>query len=98
MTGPGATGRRPAGDHAREEQRPVLAGTGTGHTGGDMKKLVTYGAIGFAAYYLLTQPVNAANVVGGATGGGGSGAHSGSQFVNALFKKEDTTRAKDEET
>jgi hypothetical protein len=51
-----------------------------------MRRLVIWGAIAFAAYYLYTQPESAANVVGDAGGALGSGAHSGARFVNALFK------------
>jgi hypothetical protein len=49
-----------------------------------MKKLLTWGAIAFVIFYLVTQPAGAAGVVHGAWHDLGTAGHALSQFVNSL--------------
>jgi hypothetical protein len=49
-----------------------------------VKKLLTYGAIAFVVFYLVTQPTGAAGVVHGAWNDLGVLGHALSQFVNSL--------------
>jgi hypothetical protein len=49
-----------------------------------MKKLLTWGAIAFVIFYLVTQPTSAAGVIHGAWHGLGSAGHALATFVNSL--------------
>ena len=49
-----------------------------------MKKLLTWGAIAFVIFYLVTQPTSAAGVVHGGLALLGQAAHSLATFVNSL--------------
>ena len=49
------------------------------------KKLLIWALIAFAAFYLFTQPTNAANAVGGAFSAVGSAFSSVITFLTALF-------------
>jgi hypothetical protein len=49
------------------------------------KKLLIWSVIAFAAFYLFTQPANAANAVGGAFSAVGDAFSSVITFLTALF-------------
>lgn len=48
------------------------------------KKLMTWGAIAFVAFYLLTSPQDSADLVRGAVGNLGTAAEKMAQFVQSL--------------
>ena len=52
--------------------------------GDAMKKLLTWGAIAFVIFYLVTQPTSAAGVIHGAWHGLGTAGHALATFVNSL--------------
>lgn len=52
-----------------------------------MKKVLKWGSIAFVAFYLVSQPHRAANVVHGAWGGLSGAASSLSTFVSDLPKQ-----------
>ncbi len=52
-----------------------------------MKKFLKWGSLAFLAFYLVSQPHKAANVVHGALGGISGAASSLSTFVSDLPKK-----------
>jgi hypothetical protein len=50
-----------------------------------MKKLLTWGAVAFVVFYLVTQPAGAAGVIHGAWHILGSAGHGLSRFVNSVL-------------